>query len=129
MTAYLVSSPEELALLGGITPRRKVFTAHRGELGPLYRRIPPRSLNHNAMCECLQGTTLQEFHRPAFRRLRVDRLDELDGQFQGWIRRYNTHRRNHGDFMRGRTPRLCSALTDDHPPEVHLSPRLLAWNL
>jgi len=82
----------------------KAFTGHLAELDVIHHRIPPRSPNHNAVCERFQGTALQEFHRPAFHRQRFDRLDELDGQFQGWIHRYNTHRRNHGDFMRGRTP-------------------------
>ncbi len=82
----------------------KAFTSHLGEIGVGHVRIPPRSPNHNAVCERFQGTALQEFHRPAFHRQRFDGLAELDGQFQGWIHRYNTHRRNHGDFMRGRTP-------------------------
>jgi hypothetical protein len=42
--------------------------------------------------------------RPAFHRQRFARLAELDAQFQGWLQHYNTRRRNHGDFMRGRTP-------------------------
>ena len=71
--------------------------------GPVDGRYGPRT---RAAIERFQGTALQEFHRPAFHRQRFDRLDELDGQFQGWIRRYNTHRRNHGDFMRGRTPQI-----------------------
>ena len=29
---------------------------------------------------------------------------DLNAQFQGWLQHYNTRRRNHGDFMRGRTP-------------------------
>ena len=82
----------------------KAFTGHVAELGVGHVRIPPRSPNHNAVCERFQGTALQEFHRPAFHRQRFGRLAELDAQFQGWIHRYNTHRRNHGDFMRGRTP-------------------------
>ncbi len=82
----------------------KAFTGHLVELGVAHVRIPPRSPNHNAVCERFQGTALQEFHRPACHRQHFERLDELDGQFQGWIHRYNTHRRNHGDFMRGRTP-------------------------
>lgn len=82
----------------------KDFTSHMAELNLVHHRIPPRSPNHNAVCERFQGTALQEFHRPAFHRQRFDRLDELDNQFQGWLHRYNTRRRNHSDFMRGRTP-------------------------
>lgn len=69
-----------------------------------HHRIPPRSPNHNAVCERFQGTALQEFYRPAFHRQRFDRVVDLDAQLQGWLDRYNTRRRNHGDFMRGRTP-------------------------
>ncbi len=82
----------------------KDFTAHMAALGVTHHRIPPRSPNHNAVCERFQGTGLQEFYRPAFHRQRFDRLDELYDQFQGWLHRYNTTRRNHGDYMRGRTP-------------------------
>jgi transposase InsO family protein len=82
----------------------KAFTGHIADLGVAHHRIPPRSPNHNAVCERFQGTALQEFHRPAFHRQRFERLADLDDQFQGWLHRYNTTRRNHGDFMRGRTP-------------------------
>lgn len=82
----------------------RAFKDHIAELGLAHHRIPPRSPNHNAVCERFQGTALQEFHRPAFHRQRFERLSDLDDQFQGWIHRYNTHRRNHGAFMRGRTP-------------------------
>ena len=66
---------------------------------------PPRSPNHNAVVERVQETILEEFYRPAFHRQRFGSLAELDRQLQGWIGRYNTIRPNHGDFMRGRTPR------------------------
>lgn len=80
------------------------FTAHMADLGVVHHRIPPRSPNHNAVCERFQGTALQEFYRPAFHRQRFDTLGELDSQLQGWLHQYNTHRRNHSDFMRGRIP-------------------------
>jgi transposase InsO family protein len=82
----------------------RAFQDHITELGLAHHRIPPRSPNHNAVCERFQGSALQEFHRPAFHRQRFERLSDLDEQFQGWLHRYNTHRRNHGAFMRGRTP-------------------------
>lgn len=66
---------------------------------------PPRSPNHNAVVERVQGTILEEFYRPAFHRQRFGSLRELDRQLQGWLGRYNSTRPNHGDFMRGRTPR------------------------
>jgi transposase InsO family protein len=80
------------------------FTNHAAELGVGHHRIPPRSPNHNAVCERFQGTALQEFYRPAFHRQHYARLTDLNAQFQGWLQHYNTRRRNHGDFMRGRTP-------------------------
>jgi transposase InsO family protein len=80
------------------------FTSHLEELGVRQHRIPPRSPNHNPVCERFQGTALQEFYRPAFHRQHFARLAELNAQFQGWLQHYNTRRRNHGDFMRGRTP-------------------------
>ena len=82
----------------------RAFTSHLGDLGVDHHRIPPRSPNHNAVCERFQGTALQEFYRPAFHRQHFARLADLNAQFQGWLQYYNTRRRNHGDFMRGRTP-------------------------
>jgi transposase InsO family protein len=82
----------------------KAFTGHLHHLGVEHVRIPPRSPNHNAVCERFQGTALQECYRPAFHRQRFDSLAELDTVVQGWLDRYNTHRRNHGNYMRGRTP-------------------------
>lgn len=82
----------------------KDFTGHMADLELVHHRIPARSPNHNAVCERFQGTVLQEFYRPAFHRQRFDRLSDLDTQLQSWLHRYNTRRRNHGDFMRGRIP-------------------------
>ena len=47
---------------------------------------------------------LNEFYRPHFHRGRVDDIALLDRSLQAWIRDYNEHRPNHGDYMRGRTP-------------------------
>ena len=82
----------------------KAFTAHLADLGVDHVRIPPRSPNHNAVCERFQGTALHECYRPAFHRQRFDTLAELDRVLQAWLARYNTHRRNHGNYMHGRTP-------------------------
>ena len=82
----------------------KAFTSHLAELGITHHCIPPRSPNHNAVCERFQGTALQESYRPAFHRQHFGRLADLNAQFQGWLQHYNTRRRNHGDCMRGRTP-------------------------
>jgi transposase InsO family protein len=82
----------------------KTFTEHLNGRGVRHHRIPPRSPNHNAVCERFQGTALQEFYRPAFHRQHFARLADLNAQFQGWLQHYNTRRPNRSDFMRGRTP-------------------------
>ena len=82
----------------------KAFRARVEGLGLEHHRIPPRSPNHNAVCERFHGTVLHEFYRPHFHRGRVDDLALLDRALQAWIRDYNDHRPNHGNYMRGRTP-------------------------
>jgi transposase InsO family protein len=83
----------------------KTFTGHLAELGIVHHRTPPRSPNHNAVCERFQGTALQECWRPAFHRRRFDRLTQLRAEIDSWLVTYNTRRANKSDFMRGRTPR------------------------
>ncbi len=82
----------------------KAFKAGVEAMGLEHHRIPPRSPNHNAVCERFHGTVLHEFYRPHFHRGRVDDIALLDRSLQAWIRDYNQHRPNHGDYMRGRTP-------------------------
>jgi transposase InsO family protein len=82
----------------------KAFQARVGELALVHHRIPPRSPNHNAVCERFHGTVLREFYRPHFHRGRVDNLTLLDRSLQVWTVDYNHHRPNHGDYMAGRTP-------------------------
>ena len=78
--------------------------------GVTHHRIPPRSPNHNAVCERFQGTALQECWRPAFHRRRFTSIRQLQAEADAWLIRYNTRRRNHSDFMRGRTPAQLLAL-------------------
>lgn len=82
----------------------KIFTGELAELGLTHVRIPPRSPNHNAVCERFQGTVLQEFYRAFFHRQRINDVASLNTALQSWLGRYNTRRRNHGDYMAGRTP-------------------------
>lgn len=82
----------------------KAFTARAGELRLVHHRIPPRSPNHNSVCERFHATVLHEFYRPHFHRGRVDDIALLDRSLQAWLVDYNQHRPNHGDYMRGRTP-------------------------
>ena len=83
----------------------KAFKAGVEELGLTHHRIPPRSPNHNAVCERFHGTVLHEFYRPHFHRGRVEDLPALDRALQHWLGDYNEHRPNNGDYMAGRTPR------------------------
>ena len=68
-------------------------------------RIPARSPNHNAVCERFQGTALQECWRPAFHRRRFSEHPSTPSRDRRWLIHYNTRRRNHSDYMHGRTPR------------------------
>jgi transposase InsO family protein len=81
------------------------FDAHLETRRITHYRTPPRSPNHNAVCERFQGTALQECWRPAFHRRRFDRLGQLRAEIDTWLVDYNTRRANHSDFMAGRTPR------------------------
>jgi transposase InsO family protein len=80
------------------------------ELG--HQRIPARSPNYNAVCERFQGTALQECWRPAFHRRRFTSIRQLQAEIDSWLIHYNNRRRNHGDYMHGRTPRQ---VLDNHP--------------
>ena len=82
----------------------KAFRAHAADLGLTHHRIPPRSPNHNSVCERFHGTVLHEFYRPHFHRGRVDDIALLDRSLQTWLIDYNQHRPNNGDYMAGRTP-------------------------
>lgn len=88
------------------------FGHHLDEIGLAHVRIPPRSPNHNAVCERFQGTMLQECWRPAFHRRHFTTLRQLQAEADAWLIRYNTRRRNHGDYMAGRRP---IDIVDNHP--------------
>jgi transposase InsO family protein len=80
------------------------FRSHLATKGIEHVRIPPRSPNHNAVVERFQGTVLQECWRPAFHRRRFSSIRQLQAEAESWLIRYHYRRRNHGDYMRGRTP-------------------------
>ena len=81
------------------------FRHHLAAAGIAHHRIPPRSPNHNAVCERFQGTMLQECWRPAFHRRSFHSVRQLQAEADAWLHRYHARRPNHGDYMRGRTPR------------------------
>lgn len=87
------------------------FKAHLAAKGLVHHRIPPRSPNHNAVCERFHSTVLQECWRPAFHRRRFTSIRQLQGEADAWLIRYNHRRRNHGAYMRGRTP---AQMLDNH---------------
>lgn len=80
------------------------FRARLAELDIAHHRIPPRSPNHNAVVERFQGTMLHECWRRAFHRRRFTSIRQLQAEADAWLVTYNTRRRNHSDYMRGRTP-------------------------
>lgn len=89
------------------------FRARLAQLCIDHHRIPPRSPNHNAVVERFQGTMLHECWRRAFHRRRFTSIRQLQAEADAWLQTYNTRRRNHGDYMRGRTPaQMLSTLTD-----------------
>ena len=67
-------------------------------------RIPPRSPNHNAVCERFHGTIIQECWWSAFHRRRFSSIRHLQREADSSLVTYHRRRRNHGDYMRGRTP-------------------------
>jgi len=87
------------------------FRRHLAARGLRHQAIPARSPNHNAVCERFHGTALQECWRPAFHRRRFSSVRQLQAEADAWLHRYNTRRRNHGNFMHGRTPRQ---VLDEH---------------
>ena len=82
----------------------KAFQTRAADLELVHHRIPPRSPNHNSVCERFHGTVLHEFYRPHFHRGRVDDIGLLDRSLQAWLIDYNQYRPNNGDYMAGRTP-------------------------
>jgi transposase InsO family protein len=89
---------------GGPEYQATFFRAHLVAKGLRHERIPARSPNHNAVCERFQGTVLQECWRPAFHRRRFTSVRQLQAEVDAWLLDYHHRRRNHGDYMRGRTP-------------------------
>jgi transposase InsO family protein len=87
------------------------FQAHLVAKQLRHQRIPARSPNHNAVCERFHETILQESWRPAFHRRHFTSIRQLQAEADAWLITYNRCRRNHGDYMRGRTP---AEILDNH---------------
>jgi transposase InsO family protein len=82
----------------------KTFQAHLAAKGLRHERIPARSPNHNSVCERFHGTILQECWRPAFHRRHFTSIRQLQAEVDAWLITYHHRRRNHGNYMAGRTP-------------------------
>jgi hypothetical protein len=54
--------------------------------------------------ERFQGTMRDECWGPAFHRRRFTSIRQLQAEANAWVVGYHCRRRNHGDYMRGRTP-------------------------
>src|SRR5690606_3238720 len=80
------------------------FTRHVRELELTHHRIPPRTPNHNAVCERLMGTVLPASNRLKFHPGRVQVLDPRDTSLDAAINEHNHDRPIHSDYMKGRTP-------------------------
>jgi len=80
------------------------FTRHAAALGIRPVKTPPRSPNHNAVCERFHGTVLHEFLRVAFHHEFFTSVDRLDARLQTWVEHYNTRRLNRSDYVQGRSP-------------------------
>jgi len=80
------------------------FGAAVAAKGLTHVRIPARSPNHNAVVERFHETILQECWRPAFHRRCFTSARQCQAEADAWLVTYNRRRRNHGDYMRGRTP-------------------------
>jgi transposase InsO family protein len=91
------------------------FRSALASRGIRHVRIPARSPNHNAVVERFQGTMLQECWRPAFHRRRFTSRRQLQAAADAWLITYNHRRRNHSDYMRGRTPHQ---ILTNHPTQL-----------
>lgn len=91
--------------------KASAFQTHLANKGLHHQRIPPRSPNHNAVCERFHGTMLQECWRPAFHRRRFGSIGQLQAEADSWLLHYNHRRRNHSTYMQGRSP---AQLLDQH---------------
>jgi transposase InsO family protein len=82
---------------------------------------PPRSPNHNTVCERFHGTVLHEFYRPHFYLGRVEGIGLLDRSLRTWLVDYNQHRPNHGDYMRRAHPLAGQeGASPPHPADCRL---------
>ena len=87
------------------------FTTRAGGQGAHPCAHPTPLAHHNAVVERFHETILQECWRPAFHRRCFTSVRQLQAESDAWLITYNRRRRNHGDYMRGRTPQ---EILDNH---------------
>ncbi|MER3460747.1 MAG: hypothetical protein C4303_06390 [candidate division GAL15 bacterium] len=80
------------------------FRAACRKLGIAHRRTRPRHAWTNGFVERLQGTTLTELWRVAFRRTYDRSIGQLEHDLQAYRHFYNWERPHQGDRLQGRTP-------------------------
>lgn len=80
------------------------FRAALARAGIAHRRTRPGRPQTNGICERFHGTVLHEHYRRAFRRRYYQRLEDLQGDLDGFLRYYNFEREHFGRGMDGATP-------------------------
>ena len=89
-------------------------------------KTPPRSPNHNAVSNASTARSSTSAGAPRSTDERFSTIGQLRAEADAWLIDYNHRRRNHGDFMRGRTPAEVLARAQDPMTTAHkppLSPR------
>jgi transposase InsO family protein len=104
------------------------FTSRLEELGVRHHRIPPRSPNHNAVCERLQGTALQELYRPALPPPALSSPGRPERPVPGLAAALQ-HPPPQPRRLHARPHALCghAGAPIMTKPMVHLSPQPVAW--
>ena len=69
-----------------------------------HTRTKARSPQTNGICERFHKTLLDEFYRIAFRKRLYGTIEELQGDLDEWIERYNVERTHQGRWCFGKTP-------------------------
>lgn len=69
-----------------------------------HSKTKARSPQSNGICERFHKTVLNEFYRIAFRKKIYNTLDELQADWDTWIKYYNEERTHGGKYCFGKTP-------------------------
>jgi len=121
MTARFIASPGLYRRYG--IKVRAVLTDNGPEYiaGPSSRPWPPRDQHHRiparspttTRLRALPGHHAPRMLAPAFHRRHFISIRQLQAEADAWLNTYNRRRRNHGDYMRGRTLKRSSTTTSE----------------